>query len=76
MIGSISVPPYLTGTFEDPFVPKQTLGFDLKTACFYVDWDNNSQDWKFLLPADQRSVSRQYRTYEEAYKEAILIHKS
>ena len=76
VIGSISVPPYLTGTFEDPFVPKQTLGFDLKTACFYVDWDNNSQDWKFLLPADQDQLVDNIGRMKKHIKKQFLSTKA
>jgi AbiV family abortive infection protein len=57
-IGSISVPQYLSGTFEDPtHVPKRTVDFDLKAACFYVDWDNTNDDWKYFLPADKNQLT-------------------
>jgi AbiV family abortive infection protein len=55
-IGSIMVPAHLSGTFEDPFIPKQTVDFDLKTACFYIDWDYTDGNWKFILPPDKEQL--------------------
>ena len=56
-IGSISVPPYVTGTFEDTNIPKKTVDLDLKAACFYVDWDDTNGEWKYVLPADKNQLT-------------------
>ena len=69
-IGSISVPPHLSGTFEDPSISKRTVDFDLKTACFYIDWDNGK--WKFVLPVDKDQLTDNIKRI----KEAIVNHKS
>jgi AbiV family abortive infection protein len=51
LIGSISVPVYLSGTFEDPTL-RETINLDLKAACFYVDWDNKGH-WNYVILADK-----------------------
>jgi AbiV family abortive infection protein len=71
-IGSIFVPPHLSGTFEDPSIPKQTVDFDLKAACFYIDWDNTDGDWKFILPPAKEQLAYNI----ERMKEAVTHHKS
>ena len=73
--GSISVPLHLSGTFVDPSIPKRTVDFDLKTACFYIDWDNTNNtngEWKFVLPVDKDQLTDNI----ERMKEAIISHKS
>jgi AbiV family abortive infection protein len=63
LIGSISVPVYLSGTFEDRTL-KKTVEFDLKTACFYVDWDNKGH-WKYVLLADKHQLTSNIRLMKE-----------
>jgi hypothetical protein len=49
----ILVPPFASGKFEDTLNPPVKADFlDLKTACFYIDWDVTTDGWKFIIPAD------------------------
>ena len=59
LIGSISVPVYLSGTFEDPTL-RVTVNFDLRAACFYVDWDNKDH-WKYVLLTDKDQLTDNIR---------------
>jgi hypothetical protein len=43
--GLVFVPPYTTGWFEDTNIP-----LTLKTACFYIDWDEERKKPKFIIP--------------------------
>jgi AbiV family abortive infection protein len=49
--GSVSVGPFASGMFEDTSIPSREIDFDLKTACFYVDWDDIQKKPKFTIPA-------------------------
>jgi hypothetical protein len=72
-IGRISRAPNTTGIFQDTTkIPDRSVDIDLKTACFYIDWDNTDGNWKFILPPDKEQLVYNI----ERMKEAVTHHKS
>jgi len=52
--GSVSLTPYTSGTM----IPRIKANFfDLKTACFYIDWDDDINSWRFIITADKDQLT-------------------
>jgi len=55
---SVSLTPYTSGIFEDTMIPRIKANFfDLKTACFYIDWDDDINSWRFIITADKDQLT-------------------
>ena len=54
----VSVAPYQSGLFESStHVPSRDVEFNLKTACFYVDWDEVNRVPKYLITANKEQLA-------------------
>jgi hypothetical protein len=54
----LSVGPYQSGIFESSTdIPSRDVDFNLKTACFYVDWDEVNRMPKYLLTANREQLA-------------------
>ena len=43
---------------EDTIIPRIKANFfDLKTACFYIDWDDGINSWRFIITADKDQLT-------------------
>ncbi|HXP49140.1 MAG TPA: hypothetical protein VN922_04255, partial [Bacteroidia bacterium] len=71
-IGSISVPVYLSGTFEDSAFT-QTINFDLKNACFYVDCDSEGH-WNYPILADKEQLTNNIKEIHKVISGHISAH--
>lgn len=66
-IGPVSIPPFTTGIFEDSINPI------LKTACFYVDWDNSKRSWESIIPVDKDQLMYNITLMKEIVSKPSLI---
>jgi hypothetical protein len=64
----LSIPPGLTGTFTSiGSNSNYKQDIELKTACFYIDWDHRNRTWKYDIATD----TSQLRDYIEYFKDAL-----
>jgi hypothetical protein len=62
----VSTPGSLTGTFQILTLPPIEADDELRNACFYVDWDEDAEQW---IPAEE------YRIDVENLKAAIGLFR-
>jgi len=64
--GSVSVQKDTTGKFIDTTNLYSLDNLDLKTACFYIDWDIKNKNWNYDLATDRQQLKRNIKTFENA----------
>jgi AbiV family abortive infection protein len=64
--GSVSVQKGTTGKFIDTTNLYSLDNLDLKTACFYIDWDIKNKNWNYELATDREQLRRNIKTFENA----------
>jgi AbiV family abortive infection protein len=68
----ISIPESATGTFLDVTNPnKFVYSLDLKTACFYIDWDKTINDWKYDVVTQPDDLKKYIKCLEDALEKGI-----
>jgi AbiV family abortive infection protein len=55
-----------TGTFSDTQVSIFDYNLDLKTACFYIDWDENDKSWKLDVVTGKEDLNKNINCLEDA----------
>lgn len=62
----VSIAGSTTGTFYDTtnFIPDYYV--DLKTACFYMDWDQNNNSWKYDIATEAKDLKKNIKCLEDA----------
>ncbi len=67
MDNQISSPESTTGSYLDTTDEKRFVySLDLKTACFYVDWNENNKDWKYRIPTQPKDLKKYIKCLEDA----------
>ena len=64
----MSVPPFTTGFFTDTSRGTK-IEFDFKTACFYIDWDDENRVPTFEIAVDGKQLGTIIKSFETAVKE-------
>ncbi|HEX7178835.1 MAG TPA: AbiV family abortive infection protein [Nitrososphaeraceae archaeon] len=64
----VSVPPFTTGFFTDTSRGTK-IEFDFKTACFYIDWDDENRVPIFEIAVDGKQLGTIIKSFETAVKE-------
>jgi hypothetical protein len=54
---SVTVPAHSSGISIFRTHPTRELDFDLKTGCFYIDWDDSKKEPGFIYPAEKGQMS-------------------
>ncbi len=67
----VSVPHDCTGVFGDTQVSIFDYNLDLKTACFYIDWDENNYSWKLDVVTGKEDLDKNIECFEEALTEGV-----
>jgi AbiV family abortive infection protein len=60
----VSVPPFTTGFISD-VTYDSVLEFDFKTACFYIDWDDENRHPIFKIEVDVKRFDKNIRLFEK-----------
>jgi AbiV family abortive infection protein len=69
---SISVPPYQTGLFTDiTNGPAKIVESDLKTSCFYIDWEERNKNPKFILSLKEVASQKQLKYNIKRFRESL-----
>jgi hypothetical protein len=68
----ISILESITGTFLDTTnVNRFVYNLDLKTACFYIDWDKNNKDWEHRVSTNPEDLKKYIKCLEDALEKGI-----
>jgi hypothetical protein len=66
----IRVGKYLTGLFENTTnINAIDYNLDLKTSCFYMDWDLDNKDWRYKIVPDKNNLLKCIDAFEESLKD-------
>jgi hypothetical protein len=71
-IDQISNAEWTTGTFYD--TTKRSIfdyNLDLKTSCFYMDWDPKNNSWKYDITMEPQNLKRNIKCLEDALANGI-----
>lgn len=60
----MSIPAFTTGCFIDT-TRGNIIEFDFKTACFYIDWDNEGKMPSFELEVDKNQLDKIIKLFED-----------
>jgi AbiV family abortive infection protein len=63
---SITMAPNSTGISSFRSHPTRELNNDLKTGCFYIDWDENKMEPNFIFPAQEGQLLYNIRLMKRA----------
>lgn len=62
----VSVAGLTTGTFYDTTNFAFDYNLDLKTSCFYMDWDQSNSSWKYDVATQQKDLKKNIECLEKA----------
>lgn len=66
----VSVLPFTTGFVSD-VTHGSILEFDFKTACFYIDWDNENRHPTFKIEVDIKRLDKNIRLFEKVLESIV-----
>jgi AbiV family abortive infection protein len=66
----VSVPAFTTGFVSD-VTRGSILEFDFKTACFYIDWDNDNRHPTFKIEVDTKRLDKNIRLFEKVLENFV-----
>jgi AbiV family abortive infection protein len=66
----VSVPPFTTGFISD-VTYDSVLEFDFKTACFYIDWDDENRHPTFKFEVDIKRLDKNIRLFEKVLENIV-----
>jgi hypothetical protein len=70
---NVSVMPFTTGFVSD-VTHGSILEFDFKTACFYIDWDNENRHPTFKIEVDIKRLNKNIRLFERVLENSNTDH--
>jgi len=64
----VSIGKGTTGSYYDTTTGIFDYNLDLKTSCFYIDWDENNNSWKFDVVTQKADLDKNIKCLENALK--------
>ena len=62
-----------TGKFYDTTNFIFDYNLDLKTVCFYMDWDEANKSWKYGVATEPKDLKKNIKSFEDAFQSPITI---
>lgn len=68
----VNVPPLATGFYSD-VTGGSKIEFDFKTACFYIDWDQNNKAPSFEIEVDAKQLENNIILFEKSVEKYLVF---